>query len=325
MKFRLETPPAVYEAKNAQKGLNWALELLIFLALHIVITIAQLIIMFPAQIILLFTNKAYLTALKTGNMALAEIGIQEVTNSNALTIVMLFATTMTIVVTLLFCKLIQKRKMSSVGFVKKGFLKEYIIGLLVGFVIFSAAVLLCIVTGSLNITGLSSTFSVGIFLLFGLGYMIQGMSEEVLCRGYMMISIARRYPLWLAVLLNSLFFSALHLGNSGISVLALVNLTLFGVFASVYFIKRGNIWGIGAIHSIWNFAQGHFYGIKVSGIETSCSVLGSVPTEGRSLINGGAFGLEGGLAVTVVLVLGTVILLLIPAKYAKKETENQTT
>lgn len=325
MKFRLETPPAVYEAKNAQKGLNWALELLIFLALHIVITIAQLIIMFPAQIILLFTNKAYLTALKTGNMALAEIGIQEVTNSNALTIVMLFATTMTIVVTLLFCKLIQKRKMSSVGFVKKGFLKEYIIGLLVGFVIFSAAVLLCIVTGSLNITGLSSTFSVAIFLLFGLGYMIQGMSEEVLCRGYMMISIARRYPLWLAVLLNSLFFSALHLGNSGISVLALVNLTLFGVFASVYFIKRGNIWGIGAIHSIWNFAQGHFYGIKVSGIETSCSVLGSVPTEGRSLINGGAFGLEGGLAVTVVLVLGTVILLLIPAKYAKKETENQTT
>ena len=318
MKFRLETPPAVCEAKNAQKGLNWALELLIFLALHIVITIAQLIIMFPAQIILLFTNKAYLTALKTGNMALAEIGIQEVTNSNALTIVMLFATTMTIVVTLLFCKLIQKRKMSSVGFVKKGFLKEYIIGLLVGFVIFSAAVLLCIVTGSLNITGLSSTFSVGIFLLFGLGYMIQGMSEEVLCRGYMMISIARRYPLWLAVLLNSLFFSALHLGNSGISVLALVNLTLFGVFASVYFLKRGNIWGIGAIHSIWNFAQGHFYGIKVSGIETSCSVLGSVPTEGRSLINGGAFGLEGGLAVTAVLVLGTVILLLIPAKYAKK-------
>lgn len=325
MKFRLETPPAVYEAKNAQKGLNWALELLIFFAIYIVITIGQLIVMFPVQFLLLFMNESYVTGLKNGDMALAEIGIAEVANSNTLTIVMLFATTVTIVVTLFFCKLIQKRKMSTVGFVKKGIFKEYLIGLLVGFVIFSAAVLLCVVTGSLNITGLSSTFSVGIFLLFGLGYMIQGMSEEVLCRGYMMISIARRYPLWLAVLLNSLFFSALHLGNSGISVLALINLTLFGVFASVYFIKRGNIWGIGAIHSIWNFAQGHFYGIKVSGIETSCSVLGSVPTEGRSLINGGAFGLEGGLAVTIVLVLGTVILLLIPAKYAKKESEAQTT
>ena len=148
-------------------------------------------------------NESYVTGLKNGDMALAEMGIAEVANFNTLTIVMLFATTITIIVTLLFCKLIQKRKMSSVGFVKKVFFKEYLLGLLVGFIIFLAAVLLCVVTGSLELTGLSSTFSVGIFLLFGLGYMIQGLSEEVLCRGYMMISIARRYPLWLAVLLNS--------------------------------------------------------------------------------------------------------------------------
>ena len=324
MKFRLETPPAVYEAKKAQKGLNWALELLIFFAVYIAITIGQLIVMFPAQFVLLFMNENYMTALETGNMALADIGIQEVSNSNAFTIVMLFCTTVTILLTLLFCKLIQKRKMSTVGFVKKGLFKEYALGLLIGFVIFSVAVLLCIVTGSLELTGLSSTFSVGVFLLFGLGYMIQGISEEILCRGYMMISIARRYPIWLAVLLNSLFFAALHLGNPGIGVLPLINLTLFGVFASVYFIKRGNIWGIGAIHSIWNFVQGHFYGIRVSGMEASCTILDSIPVEGRSLINGGDFGLEGGLAVTIVLVLGTVILLLIPAKYTKKETETVT-
>ena len=70
-----------------------------------------------------------------------------------------------------------------------------------------------------------------------------------------------------------------------------MNLTLFGVFASVYFIKRGNIWGIGAIHSIWNFAQGHFYGIKVSGMDSSCSLLNSVFVDGKDLINGGNFGI----------------------------------
>ena len=77
----------------------------------------------------------------------------------------------------------------------------------------------------------------------------------------------------------------MHLANSGITVLAFLNLTLFGVFASVYFIKRGNIWGIGALHSIWNFVQGNFYGIRVSGIETSCTVLESVTAEGRELIH----------------------------------------
>ena len=323
MKFRLETPKIVFDAKNAQKGLNWALELLIFIALHIVITIGQLFILLPAQILLLFMNKSYVTALKTGDMELADMAATEVANSNALTIIMLFCTIITIVLTILFCKLIQKRKMSTLGFIKKGMFKEYGIGLLVGFAIFSAAVLLCVITGSLKLEGLSSTFSVGIFILFGLGYMIQGMSEEVLCRGYMMVSIARRYPIWLAVLLNSLFFAALHLGNSGISVLALINLTLFGIFASVYFIKRGNIWGIGAIHSIWNFVQGNFYGIKVSGIETSCTVLESVSVEGRGLINGGDFGLEGGLAITFVLVFGTAFLLLIPAKSEKENNGNR--
>ena len=100
----------------------------------------------------------------------------------------------------------------------------------------------------------------------------------------------------------------------------MVNLTLFGVFASVYFIKRGSIWGIAAIHSIWNFVQGNLYGIKVSGTESSCSVFSSVSAEGKTLINGGDFGLEGGLAVTVVLVIGILFLLTRRAKDAVSET-----
>ena len=322
MKFRLEKPPIVYEAKESQKGLNWALELLIFFALYIVTSIGQLIFMFPAEIVLLLTNKNFVTGIQTGNVALLESGMMEAGTSNSYTIAMLFSTSIIILVSMLFCKLIQKRKMRTIGFVKKGFLKEYAIGLLVGFIFFSICVLLCVVTGSVKITGLSSTFSIVPFILLGLGYMIQGMAEEVLCRGLMMVSIARRYSMWGAVLLNSLFFAALHLGNSGIGILPIINLALFGIFASIYFIKRGNIWGIGAIHSIWNFAQGHFYGIKVSGIDTSCSVLNSVFVDGKDLINGGTFGIEGGIADTIIHVLAIIILLLIPAKYAKKETEN---
>ena len=74
------------------------------------------------------------------------------------------------------------------------------------------------------------------------------------------------------------------------------------------------------MHSIWNFAQGHFYGIKVSGIDSSCSVLNSVFVEGKELINGGNFGIEGGITDTIIHVLAIVVLLLIPAKYTKKET-----
>lgn len=323
MKFQLETPRAVLEAKNLQKGLNWVLELLIFVAVFLVVSIGQSIILLPIELYLMFTNETYMSAMAAGDAQLAMTAATEIMNSHVYTIGMLFANIAIILIVILFCKLIQKRKMSTLGFVKKGMGKEYGIGLLSGFLFFSSAVLLCIVTGTLKITGLSETFSRGVFILFALGFMIQGMAEEVLCRSYFMVSIARRYPIWLAVLLNALFFAALHLGNSGISVLAFVNLVLFGIFASVYFIKRGSIWGIGAFHSIWNFVQGNFYGIKVSGVETSCSVFESLSVEGGTLMNGGNFGLEGGLGVTIIFVVGIIILLCTPAKNQEKAIEAQ--
>ena len=124
-----------------------------------------------------------------------------------------------------------------------------------------------------------------------------------------MVSVGRRYPMWVAVFTNAVIFAVLHLLNNGISVLAFINLVLFGVFASLYFIKRGNIWGIGALHSVWNLVQGNFWGLSVSGMGTECSVLSSTMIEGKDIINGGAFGPEGGLGVSVVLVAGIGILL----------------
>lgn len=317
--FKLETPEVVREAREAKKGWNWFVELLVFVLMFIIVTIGEVIILIPIEMAVMFTDADYMKAVATQDMDLAMEAAMRIASSDALVIGMLFANIAMILLTMLFCKVIQKRKMRTLGFKKAGMLKEYGIGLVIGFAIFTIAVLLCVITGSLKL-GVSANFALGTWVLFGLGYMIQGMAEEVLCRSYLMVSIARRYPMWTAVILNALFFAALHLGNSGIGFLAFVNLTLFGVFASVYFIKRGSIWGIGAIHSIWNFVQGNFYGIKVSGMDTTCSVFASTMTEGRELMNGGAFGLEGGLAVTIVLVAGTLFLLTKPAKDAVAES-----
>lgn len=308
--LEMKKPKMVAEAAAAQKGLHIVLEILIFIAVFLVCNIAELVVMIPAELILMFANPDYLNAAVRGDMQGATAAVEGLLQSDALTIVMLFANAGIILVTLLFCKLIQKRKVTTVGFQKPGMWKEYLCGLGSGFVIFSVAVLICVVTGSLKIQGLSATFSIGIFVLFLLGYLVQGMAEEVMCRGYFLVSVSRRYPLAVGIVANAVLFAALHLFNNGISVLAFINLVLFGVFASVYFIKRGNIWGVGALHSIWNLAQGNVYGIRVSGIQTSCSVLASEMVTGRELINGGDFGLEGGLAVTIVLILGTLILLM---------------
>lgn len=318
----LNTPKEVTEARESQKGLHIVLEILIFAAVFLVCTIGESLPMMPIAAFMMFRNPDYLDAVASGDTnRIAEISMQ-VSGSDAMTIVSLFATAVMILLVILFCKLIQKRKLSSLGFTREKAGLEYVKGILAGFVMFSAAVLICTVTGVLKLRFAPESFALPVFLLFLAGYLIQGMAEEVLCRGYFMVSIGRRYPMVVAVLVNSLAFAALHLLNPGVAPLAIVNLTLFGIFASVCFIKTENIWMVGAIHSIWNLVQGNVYGIKVSGMETSCTIFSSEMTEGRAWMHGGNFGLEGGLAVTIVLVLGIAVLLFYKKNEKTQETES---
>lgn len=312
MKDLFEHSVPMQETAQTKKGLLWILELLVFVAVFLVASIAQGFATVPMQLVMLFSDKAYMAAVASGDVAKLTEASMEVTQrlmeSDGYMIGMLFSDIVMMLIVFLFCRFIQKRKLRTLGFIKKGMLKEYGLGMLLGFAFFSVCVLLGVLFGGLKIEGISPEFSIGIFVAYLLGYMVQGMTEEVLCRGYFLGSYARRYPVYAAVLANSLLFASLHLLNSGISVLAFINITLFGIFASIYFIRRGSIWGIGAFHSIWNLVQGNFYGIKVSGTPVGNTLFTTQAIAGKSLWNGGDFGMEGSLICTIVLTCGIIFL-----------------
>ena len=312
MKDLFERSVPMQETAQTKKGLLWILELLVFVAGFLVASIAQGFATVPMQLVMLFSDKAYMAAVASGDVAkLTEVSMevtQRLMESDGYMIGMLLSDIVMMLIVFLFCRFIQKRKLRTLGFIKKGMLKEYGLGMLLGFAFFSVCVLLGVLFGGLKIEGISPEFSIGIFVAYLLGYMVQGMTEEVLCRGYFLGSYARRYPVYAAVLANSLLFASLHLLNSGISVLAFINITLFGIFASIYFIRRGSIWGIGAFHSIWNLVQGNFYGIKVSGTPVGNTLFTTQAIAGKSLWNGGDFGMEGSLICTIVLTCGIIFL-----------------
>lgn len=313
MKDLIARSRSIEETAQGKKGMVWILEILVFIAVFFVATIAQSLVVGPVQIIAMFNDKAYQAALQAGDVQAASQAAMELsqrlTSSDWYMVVMLLSDAALIGIVFLFCRFIQKRKLRTLGFIKKDIVKEYAFGLLAGFLMFSACVLLSFLFGGLKFSGIAPDFSIGIFALYLLGYMVQGMAEEVLCRGYFLGSYARRYPVYAAVLANSLLFASLHLMNSGITVLAFINLTLFGIFASLYFVRRGSIWGIGAFHTIWNLVQGNFYGIQVSGMPLGNSLFVTTMTEGKPLLNGGSFGMEGSLVCTAVYLVGIVILL----------------
>lgn len=319
MKMNLKQNENMAPFYGEKKGWNIILEILLFIGIFFVSSIGQAIIMMPFELVMLFTDADYLNAVTTQDMNAIMAATQAAIANERFMAVSLIAEIAIILITFGMCALIQKRSPRKLGFTKGNFLKQYGIGLVIGFVMFTVAVLIALVTGSLSI---SVAGGGAVLILFAIGYMIQGMAEEVLCRGYLMGSIARKYPLWVAILTNSIVFAALHLLNAGIAPLAFVNLILFGVFASLYFVRTGNIWGIGAIHAIWNFVQGNFYGISVSGNGLTTSVFRSTFVEGKSFINGGDFGLEGGIAVTIVLVICCVFVYLAPWEKDSKRIAN---
>ncbi len=227
--------------------------------------------------------------------------------------VSLLVTVTTIIAVFIYCTKIEKRRLFTLGFIKKGAVKEYLLGLLIGFLMFSAAYGGVLLSGEFSFGGFNSKASLGIILLFLLGFVVQGASEEILLRGYFFVSSAASANVPVAVFVSSALFAAMHISNPGISFMAIINLFLFGVFAALYFLRRGNIWGISAVHTAWNFAQGNLFGCKVSGMNMNETLFTSIEN-GGSLWSGGDFGPEGGIGVTIILTIGIIILTLMKNK-----------
>ena len=164
-------------------------------------------------------------------------------------------------------------------------------------------------TGQLTFSGFSLNISgIGVFIFNLLMWFPQGASEELMFRGFMLKSFEKRFKPAVGIIASSVVFSALHSLNKGYTPLASVNLVLIAVlFALIYYVT-GDIWMTSAIHTAWNLSQGNIYGLLVSGNSSSNSVVTAIYSDNASsLITGGSFGPEGGLATTAVTVVCIVI------------------
>jgi hypothetical protein len=148
--------------------------------------------------------------------------------------------------------------------------------------------------------------------------MIQGPAEEVLFRGYVLDNARARWGVWWAVAISSVSFSLLHATNPAFGVLPFVNLTLFGVATALYKLRwdNGQLWGVFAIHSLWNWLQQVVFGLPNSGNASSLenTLISVHPNIGLpDPISGGGFGPEGTLGATLVLA----ILIVVTVRYGR--------
>lgn len=214
---------------------------------------------------------------------------------------------------IVFCRFIERRPISSMGLsARRHSVRDYAVGLLAGLLLAGLTFLILYATRALTVT--AGSFSAGMLILYLFGFLIQGAAEEILLRGYFMISLTVTAKPLTAVVSSSLLFSLLHIGNGGTSLLSILNVFLFGLLLGFLVFRTGSLWLAAALHGAWSFAEGCLFGLPVSGISPGHSLLASTPDETRALTNGGAFGPEDGAVMTLVLFLALAIFFLLPTK-----------
>lgn len=167
---------------------------------------------------------------------------------------------------------------------------------------------LCYTMGDVRFVGLGIDGAIPIELLAVMVLSMTNVREELLFRGWMMGELRGRIPAWAVVAVSSLIFGLSHLGNPHITTLALVNLTLLGLFWALCLLSTGSLWMVMAMHSFWNFAQSRVVGLPVSGGKMPTEAVVQLAPTGEGPFPLGPFGLEGSPVATVVIITAIVSL-----------------
>ena len=289
-------------AREKGRDLSPARVLLMFLAVFIAASLLESI--FAVIIMLLSDGRAVFEHMKSEG-AYSDEFLEWLKGRDSYVVSSLFARIADIAAVLIFCLVIEKRSSASLGLIKKGAVRSALLGYFAGFAMLTSVMAIVTVTGAARITGVSSQIRWGYIILLFFGFVIQSTAEELLFRSYLTVSLAKKTGAVPAAVISSLLFASAHIANTDrVNVIALINIFLYGMFASFLMFRTGNIFVCSTLHAAWNFTQGCIWGTAVSGISAGASVFSCYIPEEFSVTSGGEFGLEGGLAATAVFIIG---------------------
>jgi len=209
-------------------------------------------------------------------------------------------------------KWVENRALASMGWRFERAVSRFGRGFAIGLLMNVSAIVIIGLFGGYEVgnwaPALTHPVAFGFVALFLVGFIIQGGTEEVLTRGWMLSAMASRFGVPIAVGVTSSLFALLHLGNEWphINWIAMANIVLIGVFFALYVLRERSLLGACAAHASWNWVMSLGFGLDVSGIHIGVDPLIVELSQRPQLaiwLSGGSFGPEGSIVVTVVILV----------------------
>ena len=201
---------------------------------------------------------------------------------------------------------LERRPFSDLGLSVKGHAKGLWYGFLMAVLLYLVGFGLSLVMGEVEVSGFQfrPLDLLGALLFFGL----VALFEEILMRGYILGHLLHtRLNKFLSLFISAAVFAFLHIFNPEIAFLPMINLVLAGMLLGASYLYTRNLCFPLSLHFFWNWIQGPILGYQVSGNNFMSTMLKlHMPEE--NVLNGGAFGFEGSLICTVLMIVCTILI-----------------
>lgn len=202
---------------------------------------------------------------------------------------------------------IERRPFSELGLSVKGHVRGLWYGLLLAVVLFGVGFGLSVALGEVEVDAFQ--FDPWNLLTSFVFFLLVALAEETMIRGYVLghLLYTRLNKFW-SLFISSVLFALMHLFNPNIDFFPMLNLVLAGLMLGASYLYTRNLCFPISLHLFWNWIQGPILGYQVSGESFGKSML-TIHSPEENIVNGGAFGFEGSLICTVLMIILTILII----------------
>ena len=237
--------------------------------------------------------------------------VGDVFDAQTITLIIYYGYIVMAGVALAYWKFIEKKPLSEMGLTKH--FGNYFIGAITGVLLLTVSVVAIILTGNIEYHGVFENADILVIVLLVGGFVVQGATEEILCRGIVLHTLKEKTSLWIAIAVSTIMFvlphwSSLFAGETIYGVIGVANLVLISIIFSLLTICFKSIWAACGLHSFWNAILYSILGLNLSGNDETVTAIFKMQSAGENIWNGGVYGIEASIITTVVLTIATVLI-----------------